>query len=134
MYGFDSALNQREKKGLLKRISSSSTHSSSSFMYSDLAPNLSLNMGGQTVPVFELWVVVVFGMVLQLGVLLFVGFSDLLSHRSSSFKKDGAILLSYAFPLMAIGTCSLVLGMFLCSHVVDRIREVLQKKPGCSRN
>ncbi|RPB16218.1 hypothetical protein P167DRAFT_596468, partial [Morchella conica CCBAS932] len=77
-------------------------------------------MGGQTVPVFELWVVAVFGMMLQLGVLLFAGFSVLISHRSSNFKKDGGTPQPYAFPLMAVGTCSLVLGMFLCSHIIDR--------------
>lgn len=57
---------------------------------------------------------------LQLGVLLFAGFSVLISHRSSNFKKDGGTPQPYAFPLMAVGTCSLVLGMFLCSHIIDR--------------
>lgn len=70
-----------------------------------------------------------FGTVLQLGVLVFSGFT--VHHSALKFEKGGAPVVGYAFPLTAIGTITLVAGMFICSSVVERStkEEVWITKP-----
>ncbi|KAG5759399.1 hypothetical protein H9Q72_012477 [Fusarium xylarioides] len=59
-----------------------------------------------------------FGILLQLGVLIYFGF--ITYYPTLKFKKDDKRVLGYAFPFAAGGTLVLVLGMLLCAHVVDR--------------
>lgn len=80
------------------------------------APNITFNRP-KNVGRRELYLVATFGIVLQLGVLLFFGL--ITYYPTLSYQKDGKTVVAYACPLAVIGTIVLVLGMLLCSHVVD---------------
>ncbi|KAF4953349.1 hypothetical protein FGADI_6115 [Fusarium gaditjirri] len=81
------------------------------------APNITLNRYHK-VDRGQLYMVASFGILLQLGVLVYFGF--ITYYPSLKFKKDDKPVLGYAFPFSASGTIVLVLGMLLCAHVVDR--------------
>lgn len=83
------------------------------------APNLTLNTGSHLVSSLELWCVALFGIMLQSGVIVYAMFSGFLSSWNSRFQRQGYEATFYA-PLMACGTVTLVIGMFLCSHVIER--------------
>ena len=80
-------------------------------------PNISLNVSSQKTSDGELWAIAIIGIFIQLGVIAFAGFGALQGGR---FRKDGKRVVPYAFPLMAGGTVALVLGMFLCAHIIDK--------------
>ena len=80
-------------------------------------PNISLNVSSQKTSDGELWAIAIIGIFIQLGVIAFAGFGALHGDR---FRKDGKRVVPYAFPLMAGGTVALVLGMFLCAHIIDK--------------
>ena len=75
----------------------------------------------------ELYVVAVFGTVLQFGVLLYSGVATY--HPNLSFKKDGRRVADYAFTCVAVGTLLLVAGMILCCHVVESSTTETQYRP-----
>lgn len=84
------------------------------------APNIALNLAGQRVSDFELKIVALIGTLLQIGVLVFAGLGALWSHWKGKFNKGGKRVQLYAFPTMAAGTLALVVGMFLCAHIIER--------------
>lgn len=84
------------------------------------APNIFLDLPARRNR-WEVRVAAVFGIVLQLGVIVFSGVSTG-SQRLGSRKGD-ALVGGYAFPLTAIGTLMLVAGMLICSFVVERSTE-----------
>jgi ankyrin repeat protein len=67
--------------------------------------------------------VAIFGILLQFGALIFSGFTVYHPQFSSRFPKNGQPVPSYAFPTMAVGTVILVLGMLICSAVVEQSTE-----------
>lgn len=83
------------------------------------APNLSLNIGGNTIPDIEFVAVAAFGVMLQLGVIAFVVLIAFLPPWRSEFQKEGYVVAVHA-PLVISGTLALVIGMYLCSHIIDR--------------
>ncbi|KAF8426089.1 hypothetical protein EV426DRAFT_43350 [Tirmania nivea] len=85
---------------------------------SNPGPNLALNLGGHIVSISELYAVAIIGTVLQLGVILFPGLTRL--YLKDTLMKDGKQPQKYALPCMATGTVALVIGMILCSHLVQR--------------
>ncbi|CAH0036540.1 unnamed protein product [Clonostachys rhizophaga] len=80
------------------------------------APNISLNCHKLASPL-ELWVVAIFGTTLQLGVVAYWAFASY--HPTLHYPKDGKNVADYAYPCAAAGTLTLVVGMMLCSHVVE---------------
>ncbi|KAL0938064.1 ankyrin repeat protein [Colletotrichum truncatum] len=80
------------------------------------APNISLNSPPRQRDV-ELRLVAAAGIMLQLGVLVYSGFS--IFHPTLSFPKDERTIEKYTFVCFAIGTFVLSLGLLLCSHVVE---------------
>lgn len=85
-----------------------------------MCPNISLNIGGQKSSDLERWSLAIFGILLQLSVIVFAGFEVLFSETPSlDFWKEKEPPPRYAFPLMAGGIATLILGMFLCAHVID---------------
>lgn len=80
------------------------------------APNITFNRP-KNVGHRELYFVATFGIVLQLGVLLFFGF--ITYYPTLTYQKDGKTVVAYACPFAVVGTVVLVSGMLLCSHVVD---------------
>ncbi|KAF5541711.1 ankyrin repeat [Fusarium napiforme] len=93
------------------------------------APNITLNRHHK-VDRGHLYMVATFGVLLQLGVLVYFGF--ITYYPTLKFKKDDKEVLVYAFPFSAGGTSVLVFGMLLCARVVDRstVEEVYEPAPG----
>ena len=86
----------------------------------NLAPNIGLNLSGERVSRLEFKAVAVFGVLLQLGVVVFAGVGVYLAAWKQKFEKDGRPVQRHAFPSMAAGTVALVIGMFMCCHIVER--------------
>jgi len=105
---------------LLVRTSSlAANHEDTSLNFeSNQAPNLALNLGRHIVSSWELYVVAIIGTVLQLGVMLFAGLTGV--YEKEEFMKDGKQPQKYALSCTASGTVALVIGMILCSHLVQR--------------
>ncbi|KAF4334970.1 ankyrin repeat [Fusarium beomiforme] len=94
------------------------------------APNISLNSHSQ----FGrggLRVVAVIATILQFGVLAFCGFATY--HPNLKFKKDDSAIQDYAFPCTATGTLTLIVGLLICSHVVESSTTEERYKPGPGR-
>ncbi|KLU91868.1 hypothetical protein MAPG_10817 [Magnaporthiopsis poae ATCC 64411] len=87
-------------------------------------PNLTLNVHNQ-VGRGELYIVAACGTVLQLGVLVYSG----LATRLLMFPKDGNPVAEYAFPCTAAGALLLVVGMLVCSHVVESATSETRYRP-----
>jgi hypothetical protein len=83
------------------------------------APNISLNIHGGS-KTGELVVAALFGIVLQVGMLVFCGFTIYHPSFRDRFHKDGRRVQQYGFPTMASGTTILVIGMIICSLVVEQ--------------
>ncbi|KAI5846598.1 hypothetical protein DFP73DRAFT_475768 [Morchella snyderi] len=85
------------------------------------APNISLNARGETASQSELWSVAVLGTVIQSFVIVYWGlitkYEPWLS--TAKFRKGGRLAPEYAFPMTTVGTVAVVMGMLICSHVVD---------------
>jgi len=83
------------------------------------APNILLNLRPPSSRNgIELRSFAVFGMFLQAGVLVFSGFTTY--HPELLYRKGGLEVVPYAYPLTASGTVILVVGMLICSFVVER--------------
>jgi hypothetical protein len=83
------------------------------------APNISLNLHGDR-GILELASYALFGIVLQVGVLVFAGF---VTYHPYLKAKLGGPRATVGFPLLAAGTTFLVVGMALCSSVVEQSTE-----------
>jgi len=83
------------------------------------APNISLNLHGGS-KTMDLCLVAICGIVLQFGMLVFSGFSVYHPHFKMRFPKNGERVRPYAFPIMAVGTIILMIGMMICSAVVEQ--------------
>jgi hypothetical protein len=91
----------------------------------DKAPNISLNLHIENEPnaafgvsrSVELAIIASFGVLLQSGVVVFSGFT---AYNFQLNARVGGPVRAYAFPLMALGTGILVLGMMICSFVIDK--------------
>ncbi|KAF5008414.1 hypothetical protein FDECE_5320 [Fusarium decemcellulare] len=94
------------------------------------APCLSLNRHSQ-LERREVYAAAVFGIILQLCVLLYFG---LISHYwSSKFQKDDHRVDAYAFSLAAGGTVILLTGILLCGHVVESSTDESYWRPVSDR-
>jgi hypothetical protein len=62
----------------------------------------------------------VIGIILQLGVIVFAEFGVFLGNWNDRFKANGGGMVPYAFPMVAGGTITLALGMFLYAYIIDR--------------
>ncbi|KAI5850539.1 hypothetical protein DFP73DRAFT_615643, partial [Morchella snyderi] len=82
-----------------------------------IAPNISLNMYDRSGR-HELHIVAVIGTALQSFVLIYGGFATY--HPKLKYPKEGAGIAVYAFPLTSIGTLFLVVGLLVCSYVIER--------------
>lgn len=83
-------------------------------------PNISLNIGGQRSSSVERWGIAIFGVALQLGVITYAAAGVLGHTLSLDFMKDNDQRnYRYAFPMMAGGTTTLVIGMYLCACIID---------------
>lgn len=60
-----------------------------------------------------------FGVVVQLGVVVYSAMITYYPPWASIFTKDGEPVIPVAFPIMAAGTYMVAIGMFLCSAIVE---------------
>lgn len=60
------------------------------------------------------------GILLQSGVLVFTGFTVYHPTWRENFLKNDAAIMGYAYPLLVVGTVLLVIGMLICSAVIER--------------
>ncbi|KAK0614428.1 hypothetical protein B0T14DRAFT_385388, partial [Immersiella caudata] len=81
------------------------------------APSISLNIHGGS-NYGEILAGAIFGSICQFGVLIFTGFSVYHPTFSLKFPKGGEEVPGYSYPIMALGTVMLTIGMILCSHVI----------------
>lgn len=96
------------------------------------APSLTLNVHSHAqLGRRELYMVALFGGLLQLGVLVYSGFSTY--HPSLKLPKDGHQVAGYAFTCTAAGTLLLVAGMVLCCHVVESSTSETRYRPVAGR-
>ncbi|VUC27359.1 unnamed protein product, partial [Clonostachys rosea] len=79
-------------------------------------PNMSLNCHKLSTPL-ELWIIAIIGTILQLGVVVYWAFATY--YPALQYPKDDKKVADYAYPCAAAGTFTLVVGMVLCSHVVE---------------
>ena len=98
------------------------------------APNIALNLHGGSA-VGGLLFAALCGILLQVGALVFIGFSVYHPTFKKHFMKNGRPVEGYAYPLMAVGTSILTFGLLLCTAVVEMStdeREFISNRPGSS--
>ncbi|KAF8462254.1 hypothetical protein BDZ91DRAFT_797276 [Kalaharituber pfeilii] len=100
-------------------------HPDDELIDNDNPPNISLNTIGSTIYIWELYVTAAIGVLLQTGVLVFDGFATYYWQWS----KGGATVARYAFPLTLIGTMLLVVGIYLCAHIIETSTKELEWVP-----
>ncbi|RYP73985.1 hypothetical protein DL771_003296 [Monosporascus sp. 5C6A] len=89
-------------------------------------PNLTLNIRNQEGR-GELYVCAAFGVVLQLGVLVYHGIAA--KYLTGMLLKDENPVADYAFPCTSAGTLLLVAGMLICAHVVESSTSETRYRP-----
>ncbi|KAK1242983.1 hypothetical protein MKX08_005795 [Trichoderma sp. CBMAI-0020] len=82
------------------------------------APNISHNRTKNTGR-SELYFAACLGIALQAGVIVYSGLITQYSRIAPGFQKDEKPVGTYAFPLVAVGTVILNMGIFMCSHMVE---------------
>lgn len=93
---------------------------------SKAAPNISLNTTGQHSARWETRCVAVVGVVLQLGVVVYEG---VITYTLRWAKGDQAVV-GYAFPLTAVGTVAISVGMFVCAYVIEASTQEVEYEVG----
>jgi hypothetical protein len=83
--------------------------------HSDTAPNILLN-GGSIHPL-EIRLVALIALTLQIGVLVFDGFSVYNTNLSRGISRSSTPV--DGLPLTVAGTLGVVIGVFICSYVVE---------------
>ncbi|EWC48673.1 hypothetical protein DRE_01895 [Drechslerella stenobrocha 248] len=87
-------------------------------------PNLSLNVAGHPSSTPELALIAICATILQCGVLVFEIAITYLQPFNENFTKEGTPVGAYACPLTVIGTVLVVIGMYICSMIVqERSKE-----------
>jgi len=82
------------------------------------APNIFLNLRPpERKDRLEILSFAVIGVFIQATVLVFSGLATY--HPEMGYRKGGLKVASYAYPLTAVGTVILVVGMLICSFVVE---------------
>ncbi|KAF6808491.1 ankyrin repeat protein [Colletotrichum sojae] len=84
------------------------------------APNISLNCQAHQHR-WALWFCAAFVTVLQAGVLIYFGLVT--EYPTLKFEKDGQPVQGYTMPLSVASTLSLVAGMLICAHVVNKASD-----------
>ncbi|KAF3920306.1 Ankyrin-2 [Arthrobotrys entomopaga] len=85
----------------------------------DHPPNLSLNVGITQLPIVVTYAAAVFGIVLQIGMLVFAALT-VFTFPSAFPGTDGGPVEAYAFPMTFSGTVLVCVGMFLCAFIIER--------------
>jgi hypothetical protein len=83
-----------------------------------LPPNILLNLQSQSTS-RDLYLVACCGILLQSGVLLFSGFAVYYEGFNSRFRKNGSPVATYAYPMMAVGTITLIIGVTICAAIIE---------------
>jgi len=84
-----------------------------------------LNTTGGFTSSWEVYIVAVIGVIVQLAVLAV----DAVITYKWGLEKGGRAVAGYAFPLTCIGTLGLVFGMYLCASIIEVSTKELQWLP-----
>lgn len=79
------------------------------------APNISLNTSGSEISPQELRIIALIAVVLQAAVIVFDG----IVTYQYRWQKNNHDVPGYAFPMAAIGTVAVSVGMFICAHLIE---------------
>jgi hypothetical protein len=85
--------------------------------FASQAPNIALNTKGSLSSKTELWFLAIMGILLQTTALAFPALASYLWK----FPKDGSDIQGYAYPCFAVGMLAIILGVVLCSHIVESV-------------
>jgi hypothetical protein len=110
--------NSRSERGMEQGAATSGIESENSGRMKP-APNISLN-AHRSSDTKELYVVAIAGIILQSSVLIFAGFTVYHPAFSRRFYKNDQPVAGYAYPLLLVGTVILVIGMVVCSAVIEK--------------
>lgn len=99
------------------------------------APNISLNARGRSASQAELWAVAILGTIAQTAVVVYDGLITLYEPWKGHFQKNRHQPAGYAFPMTAVGSIAVVLGLLICSHVVEAatVEEKWEAREGDER-
>lgn len=86
------------------------------------APNILLSLHGGS-KTHELVIGAVSGVVLQVGVLVYAAFATHNQNLKGILKSTSSQAANYGYPILVIGTSILVLGMMICSFVIESSTE-----------
>lgn len=89
------------------------------------APNLTINNPDAIPDPLYLWLCVAAGAILQCLVFFFNAY---VAYRKR-WLRAGARVASYGFPLWASGTLSIIVGLFMCAHVIENVTTEYIVKP-----
>ncbi|KAI9866732.1 MAG: Ankyrin-2 [Trichoglossum hirsutum] len=109
--------NQAKKDRIILRKSEGGKPESDSFRTAP--PNIALNIGGKRPSDRELLTVALLGTMVQAAVVALAGIETYVNPWNTKFKKNSRAIGPYAFPLLVVGTSMLVLGMFMCSRIIE---------------
>jgi len=90
-----------------------------------IAPNISLNTIGISIREWEIYLLALCGVILQLAVIAF----DAVATYYFRWDKGGRAVPRYAFPLTSVGTVGLVYGIYLCAYIIEISTEELTWVP-----
>lgn len=88
----------------------------------EFPPNISPNTHGNGISPWEMWFWAVFGIILQLSLLVFAGLSSLYKGWGRTFYRGDpkAPIPSWTVVLNTLGTVILMAGMILCCYLIDK--------------
>lgn len=91
----------------------------------EFPPNISLNTHGNGISSSEMWFWAVFGLILQLGLLVFAGVSSLYKGWGKTFYRGDPLrpVQRWAVVLNTLGTMVLMAGMILCCYIIDKVSK-----------
>ena len=91
------------------------------------APNLALNVRGAIISAKELRIWAVVGILLQTFTLLFPALATYYSPWQ--WQRKGVAVPKYAYGSFVAGSIAIIVGMFLCGHVVEGSTREFTIKP-----
>lgn len=79
------------------------------------SPNITLNIDKAVTKIWETWVSAIIGTLLQPVALITPGLMVYHWH----FKKGNNAIQAYAYPTFLAGSCVMMIGIALCSHIIE---------------
>lgn len=94
------------------------------------APNLTLNIPKAIPTGMQIWIFTSIGLVVQLAVLAF----NALAVYYWNWSRAGYAVALYGYPVWAVGTICITVGVCLCAHVVEMSTKEITIEPKSSKH